>query len=77
MSEPIPLFQLMPVTWDVTDPWQFYSPDGDPFTTDLTECKWMFECDHDGECDLENSAACGTPIGYGLVQEFLGRFIDQ
>jgi hypothetical protein len=78
MSEPIPLFPIMPVSWDATDPWQFFSAYGEPFTTDLTERRWMFECDHDGDCqivegDPSASAKCGTPIGYRLVQEFLGQ----
>lgn len=76
MSEPgtIALFKLTPMTWDVTDSWQFFAPDGTPHTNDLTERKWVFECDHpsDEECDLDNSASCGTPIGYRLVQEFVG-----
>lgn len=72
MSSPIPLFKLPVVTWDVTDPWQFYAPDGTPFTIDLTERNWLLECSHEGDCDLASSATCGTPIGYRLVQEFLG-----
>ena len=73
MSDPIPLFSLSVVTWDVTDPWQFYGPLGDPKTMDLTERKWMFECEHEGECDLDNAALCGNPIGYRLVQEMMSQ----
>lgn len=69
MNELVPLFMLTPLTWDVTSPWQFYDAHGDPFTQDLTDREWLLECDHEGECDLNNSASCGTPIGYRLVQE--------
>lgn len=73
MSTPIPLFKLTPLTWDVTSPWQFTDPYGEPYTQDLTDRKWLLDCDHEpDECDLSNSASCGTPIGYRLVQECLG-----
>lgn len=72
MTDPIPLFKLTPQTWDVTDAWQFYDASGAPHTTDLSERKWLLDCDHDGECDLTDSARCGTPIGYRLVTEFTG-----
>lgn len=76
MNDPIPLFAIAPVTWDVTDPWQFYSAHGEPHTTDLRERKWMFDCEHDGECMIIDgnpaaSAQCATPIGYRLVQELM------
>ena len=69
MSDSIPLFNITAKSWDTTNPWQFYSPYGDPHTTDLTQRQWLYECDHEGDCDLEDSSACGTPIGYGLVLE--------
>lgn len=73
MTHAIPLFKITPLTWEITDPWGFTDPYGAPLTEDLSDRKWLFECDHDGEeCSLENASSCGTPFGYQLVQECIG-----
>jgi hypothetical protein len=73
-DDSIPLFPITAKSWDVTDPWQFFDPYGAPHTTDLSQRRWLYECDHDGECEIIEgdptaSHACGTPIGYALVLE--------